>query len=449
MRRSALFIDFDNFFSGLLGADPAAALRAVENPGLWLRGLVQGVDPATPPRRWLILRCYLNPNGSVEHPRDPARRLYFSNFRPFFTQAGVEVVDCPSLTRGAKNGADIRIAVDAMTALQSPVPFDELVIASSDADFTPLLQVVRANDKRITVIATSTTAPAYESLADEVLDESDLFALASGGPVVDLAPGPDIPAPPQEAAPELPEPDPAAPAIDPEEAAERFADVVRARYAAASEPLNLTSLVNAVVIELGPAPKATNWFGNGTFGAALRALDLPSARFSQHHLWDSERHEAPSPVAPPTAPPPPVAPSSALPPTVARIAAVTGLPRIASEKWPVVCSTLEAYRVTHDFDFTEATKWARDQAAAEGHEISRQAFSYVVRACRYAGTPMTAEPAPDAETIGRALLESVLRQADLAGFEVDAKDRGRLAEWLHVPTAPDGPTTRPDGVTAG
>lgn len=449
MRRSALFIDFDNFFGGLLGADPAAALRAVENPGPWLRALAAGVDTAHPTRRWLILRCYLNPGGSVQDPRDPSRRIYFSTFRPFFTQAGIEVVDCPSLTRGAKNGADIRIVVDAMTALQSAVPFDELVIASSDADFTPLLQVVRANDKRITVIATSTTAPAYESLADEVLDESDLFALASGRSSADVHSMPDSPVPPEGAAPEPPEPDPTSPAIDPGEAAKRFEEVVRARYADATEPLNLTTLVNAVVVELGTAPKATNWFGSGAFGAALRTLDLPSARFSQHHLWDSERHEAPSLVAPAAATSAAVAHGSALPPTVARIAAVTGLPRIASERWPAVYSALEAYRVTHAFDFTEATKWARDQAAADGHEISRQAFSYVVRACRNAGTPMTDEPGPDAGTIGRALLTSVLQQADLAGFEVDEKDRGRLADWLHVAPSADGPTTRSSGVAAG
>ena len=114
MRRSALFIDFDNFFGGLLGTDPAAALRAVENPGPWLRALATGLDAAHPTRRWLLLRCYLNPGGSVQDPRDPSKRIYFSTFRPFFTQAGIEVVDCPSLTRGAKNGADIRIVVDAI-----------------------------------------------------------------------------------------------------------------------------------------------------------------------------------------------------------------------------------------------------------------------------------------------------------------------------------------------
>jgi len=78
---------------------------------------------------------------------------------------------------GAKNGADIRIVIDVMTALQHETCYDEFVLASSDADFTPLLQVLRAHDRRTAIIATGSTAVAYEALADQYLDEQDLFDL--------------------------------------------------------------------------------------------------------------------------------------------------------------------------------------------------------------------------------------------------------------------------------
>lgn len=136
MRRSALFIDFDNFFGDLLNADPAAALDVVNRPSAWLSSLAEGHVEGMERRR-LILRCYMNPSGWVDDPQRPGERLYFSRFRPFFTQAGVEVVDCPPLTKNAENGADIRIVVDAMTALRADTRYDEFVIASSDSDFTP------------------------------------------------------------------------------------------------------------------------------------------------------------------------------------------------------------------------------------------------------------------------------------------------------------------------
>jgi hypothetical protein len=172
-----MFIDFDNFFSGLLSSDPKAALELAERPSAWINRLA--THDADDVRRWLVLRCYMNPSGNIAHPLRPGERLYFSKFRPFFTQAGVEVVDCPSLTRGggAKNGADIRIVIDVMTALQHETCYDEFVLASSDADFTPLLQVLRAHDRRTAIIATGSTAVAYEALADQYLDEQDLFDL--------------------------------------------------------------------------------------------------------------------------------------------------------------------------------------------------------------------------------------------------------------------------------
>lgn len=64
--------------------------------------------------------------------------------------------------QSAKNGADIRIAVEVMTALRAETRYDEFVLASSDADFTPLLQVLRAHDRRVTVISTGSSTAAYE-----------------------------------------------------------------------------------------------------------------------------------------------------------------------------------------------------------------------------------------------------------------------------------------------
>ena len=168
--RAALYLDFDNVFSGLFRLDPGAAIRFAENPGTWLEAL-EGRQTSGGPRRWLVRRCYLNPAGSVANPdADPgSARLYFSRFRPYFTRAGFDVVDCPRLTT-TKNGADIRIVVDALEALRSETAYDEFVVASGDSDMTPLLVRLRAADRLTTIVSPADAAEAFTSVADRLVN---------------------------------------------------------------------------------------------------------------------------------------------------------------------------------------------------------------------------------------------------------------------------------------
>src|SRR5579875_3583929 len=104
--RAALYVDFDNVFSGLFKLDPDVAIQFAEDPGSWLKRLATTLTEGTP-RRWLVLRCYLNPAGWLMHHNAAGEsgRLFFSRFRPSFVRAGFEVVDCPRLN-STKNGAD-------------------------------------------------------------------------------------------------------------------------------------------------------------------------------------------------------------------------------------------------------------------------------------------------------------------------------------------------------
>lgn len=404
-RTSALFIDFDNFFGGLMDADPAAALDVVTKPSTWLARLTRD-DEGQSLRRWLLLRCYMNPAGSIPNPTDAGKRLRFSEFRPYFTQAGIEVVDCPSLTKRAKNGADIRIAVDVMTYLRADTRYDEIVLASSDADFTPLLQVVRAHDRLVTIVSTGNSTVSYEALADELLDEQDVIELTH----------------------------PAGRAqgnVEWEEAErERFVSIVQSEYAESNDPLNLARLASRLKMDLGDVVTRTAWFGSGSFVIALRALELPNAEFSQHHLWDSTRHAAPSQGAQPPAD----ALAPEIPPVIAKFRQVTKLPALATGNWVQVYESLAAYACLHEFNFTESTRWARDHAAEAGHDIGRQAFTFVVRSCNAAGAPLYAEQPPTEQQIGAALLTNVLNLARESGVDITEDDSKALATWLGVAT---------------
>jgi hypothetical protein len=176
--RSALYLDFDNVFGGLLQLDPRAAIDWADNPGRWLSRLSIAASTDAS-RRWLVLRCYMNPGGAVANPLEPGSRLYFSQFRRHFTDAGFEIVDCPRLNN-TKNAADIRLVVDALDAIHGPVTYDEFVICSGDSDMTPLLVRLRAADRRTTVMSPSESAAiVLTAVADQVIDGPRLIELVA------------------------------------------------------------------------------------------------------------------------------------------------------------------------------------------------------------------------------------------------------------------------------
>ena len=155
--RCALFVDFDNVYIGLQRLDPSAAEAFASAPAHWLTALESGNDVEGEfSRRFLIRACYLNPS-------------VFSQFRPNFTRAGFSVVDCPSLTQQGKSSADINLVLDAVDALSAETRYDEFVILSADADFTPLALRCRAADRRVTIITAGPAASAYRAVADTVI----------------------------------------------------------------------------------------------------------------------------------------------------------------------------------------------------------------------------------------------------------------------------------------
>ena len=167
--RSAIFLDFDNLLSGLRdGAGAEYALRFAEQPEIWLERLLNDR-----PRRALMRRCYMNPAGALDD--GSGSRVRYSEFRWAFMAAGFEVMDCPKLTR-LKNAADVRIALDAMEAMLSPnTRYDEFILLSTDSDFVPLLQRLRAADRRTLLVAHPEVGRVVRAAADEVI-QLDMLA---------------------------------------------------------------------------------------------------------------------------------------------------------------------------------------------------------------------------------------------------------------------------------
>jgi hypothetical protein len=239
--RSAIFLDFDNLISGLRdGAGPEVALRFADQPELWLERLL-----GDRPRRALLRRCYMNPAGTLEDGE--GSRVRFSEFRWSFMAAGFEVMDCPKLTR-LKNAADVRIALDAMEAMLSPLTrYDEFILLSTDSDFVPLLQRLRAADRLTRLVAHPDVGRVVRAAADEVIG-LDLLASWLGWQA-------------------SPEP---GPAFGVENAADLLA-VVRDIMQEAEEPVHVPHLGQMLRNRTGATLRGSDFAGQGSLDAMLQA----------------------------------------------------------------------------------------------------------------------------------------------------------------------------------
>ena len=408
--RAALWLDFDNVFSGLIKQDPDVAIQFAKEPAAWLGRLTTSLT-VDGPRRWLIVRCYMNPGGWVPNPDTTAtqQRLYYSQFRPFLVNAGFEVIDCPRLTH-TKNAADIRMVVDAVDALADPVHYDEFVIASGDSDMTPLLVRLRRADRRTTIVSPSDAAEAFVAVADRLITSQELLELVQGEPV------------------ESDDEDPVAITVGEPEAPvsyEQFRDLVRWRYDAATGPLNLASLAHDLRRQLGPSVDETNWFSHGGFVRALESVGLAHAKFSNHFVWDDSRHD----------PPESAGGSGPAPEPVGRLSALLSLPRLPREMWPQVYQALADYAAGHHFNLTEATRWARDALSAQGVDVSRASIAFVTRGTAFGGAPLYRQPAPSPDEIAVAFADNVLNRAEAAAIALTDEESAEVRAWLGAPPA--------------
>jgi hypothetical protein len=105
----------------------------------------------------------------------------FPFVRHHFLRSGFEIVDCPPLTAQLKNSSDIRMVMDVRDYLTHDTYFDEFVILSGDADFTPVLHRLRAHARRTVIYANDYTAAPYTAISDGEIRESDLISILLDG----------------------------------------------------------------------------------------------------------------------------------------------------------------------------------------------------------------------------------------------------------------------------
>ena len=108
--------------------------------------------------------------GKVVYRRAYADWTRFQDATRGLHDKGVELVDVPPSTRAGKNGADMRLVIDALELAYLREHIDTFVIASGDSDFCPLAYKLRENDRTVIGLAVKeSTSPLFVKACDEFI----------------------------------------------------------------------------------------------------------------------------------------------------------------------------------------------------------------------------------------------------------------------------------------
>jgi hypothetical protein len=270
--RTAIYLDYDNFCSGLRLLSPTAAQRFTDAPGRWLAWLadVLGVGgderPSNFPDRnahperpagLLALHSYLNPR-------------HFGAAEAGLRQAGFQVWLCPPVTAQGKTLADPRLMLQCLDDMHAHGPaLQQVLVMSADGDFTPLLERARQWQRRTVVLSAGHVTRAYAEAADLMVDLSDFLQDGLGHPLYRgrRTPGEAMSEEERQALMEA-----------------ARAEVLRRLCAAPSQRVNAGTLSHHLR-SLLPDLVATHWAGCGQAAAFVRALAIPGLEQDDKGRW--------------------------------------------------------------------------------------------------------------------------------------------------------------------
>lgn len=308
---TTVFVDYDNIYLSLKKKNDEAAKRFAKDSAVWLQGILSGelITPTSGPaptgeRRLVMNRCYGNPVPRRNSNDNSTDMNSFPFIRHHFLRSGFEVIDCPPLTAQLKNSADIRIVMDIRDILTHDTFFDEFVILSGDADFTPVLHRLRAHARRTIVFANDSTAQPYTAISDGEIRESSLIQLLTRS----QAPAQITSAQAEPGTRELAAP--VRPAIDLDAARRAVLAEVVGFVRNAPQAVPLETLADRAVRLVGhERTVGTQWAGYGTFRELLLAglpEDVHLSDTPPYTVFDANRHINAAGLIAPQLPPPPV-----------------------------------------------------------------------------------------------------------------------------------------------
>jgi hypothetical protein len=428
--RTALFVDFDNVYSNLNAIDPAAGDAFATEPDRWLRWMQEDMgqvvrDAAVDAGREILVRaCYLNP-------------IMYGKFRPFFTRAAFRVIDCPPLTTRGKNSADIYMVLDILDALEHPTSFDEFVLLSADADFTPVMLRLRAHDRRTVLLATGPSATALRSACDMVLpleiflNEALELDLEHGGAGQQGRAG-STRKPVAAVAADRSHPGHPGGNHDVEYLRQRMREELTILVAAAAVPVPMAAAAQRIRDRLGDVVLQSSWGGCGSFRGFVQTVTRETLRISGPHppgyLIDPRRHE----------PFEPEEPLDPLPDSVAdlayRVARIVGVPQLTSEAYQALFGEIArlSAKGTASDPLNVIEPGLRGACLTRGVRIPRPAIHFVLQGLQLAGVDWR-HPGQSPAALAEAFADNIVRLSVNARMELTDDETMRLRTWIVGP----------------
>ena len=169
----ALYWDFENLHAGLVEASDPGAYARPDN-----RFKVQ--EPLVDVARVIAVAASFGP---IAIDRAYCNWQFFGRYRDVLLQNAMDLVQLFPPGGTAKNGADIRLCLDAMEDLARWPHVGTIVVVGGDSDFTALAQKARAAGRRIVGIGTrNATSRHWASACHAFHYYEDLVAAGGAAP---------------------------------------------------------------------------------------------------------------------------------------------------------------------------------------------------------------------------------------------------------------------------
>lgn len=437
-------MDFDNVFTQLRQLQPEAAERFARHPTEWIKWLVDGLEMPgqqglEAKRRLLVRRCYLNPN-------------WYQSYRHSFLRAGFEIVDCPPVTSQGKTSTDIHMVLDIIELLQHETRYDEFIVFSADADFTPVLRKLRRHDRRTTVLAIGFPSAAYQASADLLIDERKFIqeALGLGGDSDSSETGDrdtnELAYPPENV---IPENAPVSEKLEsrPASFTTKSVDTPPSRPATEEELSQIRDEICSMV-EQSPVPVSAarlasrirqqyphftqDWNGLGTFKQFYFSLELPRlawASGSGGRVYDPLRHQTELESVVPDLPPNWNGDVATF--AVAReIAQLTGAPLLAPVEIRAVLEVLANDLAKSRFEFAMTVRRVSEEfQQRRGSAIDTRDVTFLIRGMQLNGH-VFGEGSDDIRTLARRMVNQLLFLCQREQMVLNEAATTRVANWI-------------------
>ena len=126
----------------------------------------------------LILKRLLE-KGRIVYKRAYCDWSQYRNDVRDFHARGIELIDIPRSKMSGKNSADIHMVVDAIDLCYSKDHIDTFALLSGDSDFSPLVNKLKENDKRVIGVGVKkSTSDLLIAGCDEFIYYDDLVRAA-------------------------------------------------------------------------------------------------------------------------------------------------------------------------------------------------------------------------------------------------------------------------------